>query len=254
MLAGTAVVIVFLFGMSLRNRSRYRVVCSDGRLELQRGRGMPLPFGFEAGTGAFSGLKVPAGVDCPEQHFGVEEEAEAAVVEFLVAQARRALSSPGTPNFAAVRDQLHQALRLTRLEAHRTRRTEVQELQAELVYREGRAGLARAETELRASLGRLQEAQRLNPRRYEDLGDWIAHVESLLRAISPTPGPPATGLGTPAPGAPPRGASPTVAPHAPGTSPPTTGARPPSAPPADAGAPASADGAPAPTGGGGILM
>jgi hypothetical protein len=185
------VVLVSIVGLWLyldfRNRSRFRLVCEKQQLRAERGRGLPWPLGFEPLSGPFQPLALPPDANCRTQAFSSSEEAESALLDALVAQAQRALSSARQMPPKHVRIQLQQAALITGLEAHRGRRREVEQLLADLAYREGRAGLAQAEGELRIALSRLQEAQRLASERYVDLKSWIQHLEHVLRKITPSP-------------------------------------------------------------------
>jgi hypothetical protein len=224
----------------LRNRNRYLMVCKAAKVELHKGRTFPWPFGHENVGGAeFRPVAIPAETDCRTRVFYSQEEAELGFLDFILGQVREALDKPGSANLAQAREQVLQAMLLTR--THRARRSETQKLLAELAYREGRAGLARIENELRTALARFQEAQKLDGERWEDLDDWIAHLEDLLRTVSPSPG------GTPfrPTGRLPQG-MPQPLPSLPGSSPPPTPpASSPVSPETDAGAPQT---------GGGILM
>jgi hypothetical protein len=232
-LVGT-VVLVFLV-MDLRNRDRYLMVCKEDTLELHRGRRIPWPFGHEVmGGPAFKPVKMRAQSDCRDRVFDSRDEAERAFLEFLVSQVRVALDHPGEANLAEARKQVLQALVLTR--THRSRRKTVQRLLAEVAYREGRAGLARVEDQLRTALSRFREAQKLDASRFEDLDDWIAHLEQLLRQVSPSPSQPL-----------PLTSSPVPLPGMPGSQPAagwksSADAGAPSPPAPDAGAPAAGSG------------
>jgi hypothetical protein len=141
-----------------------------------------------------------------------------------------------------------QALAITREEPHRIRRRDAEQALADIAYQQGRAGLSRVEQELRTALGHLQEARNRAEDRYEDLDDWIDHLENLLRTVVPSPG---MGAGRSGASTPRLGPAPSVHPR--------TGLQPPPPPPPlaaspDAG-PESADvDAGAAQGGGGILM
>lgn len=241
LIIGTAVSALLLV-LDLSNRNRYLMVCKAKKVELHKGRSFPWPFGHAAmGGPEFKPVPIPAEADCRTRVFHSQEEAELAFLDFILAQVREALANPGTADLSKARVKIRQALLLTRV--HRSRRKEAQKMLAELAYRSGRAGLARAENELRKALARFQEAQKLDADKFEDLEDWITHLEELLRTVSPSPGSSVT--------------RPTLLPGGslpPMTRPPLPGlpgsTRPPSSAPA---LPASPD-AGAPASGGGILM
>lgn len=242
-----SLVVIFLVA-DLRNRNRYVIVCEARRVELQQGRRLPFPFGLESvGGPEYKPVTVASDTDCRQQAFGSEEDAARALLELLLGQVRAALSNPAGSNLKEARQQLQQALLLTALQ--RGRRKEAESMLAELSYREGRAGLARAENELRLALSRFQEAQKLDGRRFEDLEEWITHLEEMLRSIAPSPfsSPPRLG---PAPGLG-AGAASQPRPARPPASRPSSGSTPP-APPAAPSAPAP-DAGPPPSGSG-ILM
>lgn len=189
----------FLLVFDLRNRNRYMLVCKANKVELHKGRTFPWPFGHESiGGPEFKPIAIPAEADCRRRVYQSREEAELGFLDFILSQARTALSNPGTVSLKQARNQVLQAMLLTR--THRTRRKETHRLLAELAYREGRTGLARVENEIRTALARFQEAQKLDGERFEDLDDWIEHLESLLRSVAPSPSgalPPLSGGSSP---------------------------------------------------------
>lgn len=185
-LIGTALSALLLV-LDLRNRDRYLLVCKPKAVELHKGRTFPWPFGHEMiGGPEYRPIEIPAEADCRDRVFHSQEEAELAFLDYLLAQARDALANPGTADLTKARTKVRQALLISR--THRSRRKEAQKMLAELAYRAGRAGLDRAENELRKALGYFQEAQKLNADKFEDLDDWISHLEDLLRNVSPSPG------------------------------------------------------------------
>jgi hypothetical protein len=239
-LAAGFVLLAMVF--DLRNRNRFIIVCEAHKVELHQGRRLPWPFGREAvGGPEYKPIAIPAEADCRHQVFGGEEEAARAFLELLLNQVRNALVNPGASNLREARQQLQQALLLSR--THRARRKEAEGMLAELSYREGRAGLARAENELRVALTRFQEAQKLDARRFDDLDEWISHLDEILRTIAPSPF--SAGAGHLGPLHPSSGPSsrPALRRRSPES-------RPSSSPPV---APQPTDAGPAP-GGGGILM
>lgn len=176
---------LFLF-FDLRKRNKYKMVCRADKVELHKGRTLPWPFGYESlGGPEFKPVQIPAESDCRSRTYHSREEAESGFLDFILSQARTALSNPGTVSLKDARTQVLQALLLTR--THRTRRKETQKMLAELAYREGRTGLARVENEIRTALARFQEAQKLDGDRFDDLDDWIEHLEGLLRTVAPSP-------------------------------------------------------------------
>jgi hypothetical protein len=186
LLAGVAVLGLLFLLADLRNRNRFTIVCNAHKVELHQGRRFPWPFGLEPiGGPEYAPVAIPAEADCRKRSFGSEEEAAKAFLDLILAQVRGALANPGASNLKQARAQLAQAMLLTR--TYRARRKEAKGMLADLSYREGRASLARAENELRIALARFQEAQKLESSRFEDLDDWISHLESLLRTISPSP-------------------------------------------------------------------
>lgn len=177
-----------LLMMDMRNRDRYLMICKPDRVELHQGRTFPWPFGHVAmGGPQFKPVLIPAEADCRDRVFQSREEAELGYLSFILGRVRNALSNPGTSDLKEARQQLLQAMLLSR--THRARRKAARKMLAELAYRDGRAGLARVENELRTALSRFQEAQKLDGNRYEDLDDWISHLENLLRTIAPSPTP-----------------------------------------------------------------
>ena len=208
-LIGTALSALLLV-LDLRNRDRYLLVCKAKKVELHKGRTFPWPFGHEViGGPEYKPIVIPAEADCRDRVFHNQEEAELAFLDYLLAQVRDALANPGTADLSKARAKVRQALLISR--THRSRRKEAQKMLAELSYRAGRAGLERAENELRKSLAYFQEAQKLNADKFEDLDDWISHLEELLRNVSPSPGttitrpalPPGFGSGAPSVSRPP---------------------------------------------------
>jgi hypothetical protein len=180
---------VMLLTCDLRNRNRYLMVCSAHKVSLKKGRTLPLPFGEETIGGAeFKPVTIPSEADCRTRIYHSQEEAELGFLDFVLEQVRTALDNPGTADLGKARQQVEQALLLTR--RHRKRRKEAQRMFAELAYREGRSGLARVENELRKALALFQKAQKVDGERWEDLDDWITHLEELLRTVSPSPGSP----------------------------------------------------------------
>jgi len=176
---------LFLF-LDLRKRNKYKMVCKANKVELHKGRTLPWPVGYESlGGPEFKPVQIPAESDCRDRTYHSQEEAEAGFLDFILAQARLALANPGTVSLKEARTQVLQAMLLTR--THRTRRKETQKMLAELAYREGRTGLARVENEIRTALARFQEAQKLDGDRFEDLDDWVDHLEGLLRTVAPSP-------------------------------------------------------------------
>ena len=239
---------LFLF-LDLRKRNKYKMVCSADKVELHKGRTLPWPFGYESlGGPEFKPVQIPAESDCRGRTYHSREEAESGFLDFILSQARTALSNPGTVSLKDARTQVLQALLLTR--THRTRRKETQKMLAELAYREGRTGLARVENEIRTALARFQEAQKLDGDRFDDLDDWIEHLEGLLRTVAPSP---SSGGPMTSPALPRRshGASPRPL-YPPGVSSPK-GALPKSTAPLPGAAPPESDAGP-PESGGGILM
>jgi hypothetical protein len=241
-LIGTSISALLLV-LDLRNRDRYLLVCKAQKVELHKGRTFPWPFGHEViGGPEYRPIEIPAEADCRDRVFHSQEEAELAFLDYLLSQVRDALANPGTADLNKARAKVRQALLISR--THRSRRKEAQKMLAELAYRAGRAGLQRAENELRKALGYFQEAQKLNADKFDDLDDWIAHLEELLRGVSPSPGSALTrpvlppGFGNPPP---------MSRPPLPGLSPL------PGQPPASAPSTSSPDAGP-PQGGGGILM
>jgi hypothetical protein len=170
----------------LRNRGRFIIVCESHKVALHQGRRLPWPFGDEPVGGLeYKPIAIQADTDCRHQVFGSEEEAARTFLELLLGRVRGALANPAASNLKDARQQLEQALLLSR--THRARRKEAEGMLAELSYREGRAGLARAESELRAALTRFQEAQKRDARRFDDLDHWISQLRSILDTIAPSP-------------------------------------------------------------------
>jgi hypothetical protein len=179
------VVGVLLLLADLSNRNRYVLVCKARTVELHQGQRFPWPFGEEPIGGPEYKPFAVADADCRTREFRSEEEASLSFLELLLTQVRGALANPAAANLKEARNQLQQALLLAR--THPGRRKEAQHMLADLSYREGRSGLVRAESELRVALSRFQETQKLDAGRFDDLDQWIAHVEELLRSISPSP-------------------------------------------------------------------
>jgi hypothetical protein len=176
---------VLLLFADLSNRSRFVLACKARTVELHQGSRFPWPFGEEPIGGPEYRPFAVAEADCRTREFRSEEEASLSFLELLLTQVRGALANPAAANLKEARNQLQQALLLTR--THRARKKEAQGMLADLSYREGRSGLARAESEVRLALARFQEAQKLDAVRFDDLDQWIAHLEELLRTISPSP-------------------------------------------------------------------
>ncbi|MCA9667819.1 MAG: hypothetical protein KC503_19600, partial [Myxococcales bacterium] len=179
---------VTLIVFDVRNRKRYRLRCSHDHLELERGRRLMWPFGFEPVGLPFRRVSMPADADCQTQIYRSQAEGESAYLDFILADVKRALGNPGTRNLKKVRDKILLAMRITRRDPHRARRAEVERYLADVAYRQGKAGLARIENELRSAISHLREAQKRASGRYEDLEDWIEHLSGLLKNIVPTPG------------------------------------------------------------------
>lgn len=197
LLALLVILLVALVAMDLHHRDRYELTCRNNRVTLRRGRRLPQPLGFEEVGGLFKPLRLLRGSACREQRsITGREEAEVVYLDVLLHQVRQALSEPQGGNLTAMREQLRQALQITRTAPHRTRRQRVLELLADLDYREGRAALSQVEAGLRTALVRLREAYRLAGDRYGDVRQWIDHLERLLQSTAPTPGTqsPAPGL------------------------------------------------------------
>jgi hypothetical protein len=185
LLLGTALV-TLLFVLDLRNRDQFLTVCSNNVVELHRGRRFPWPFGHEVvGGEEYRPITISAKADCRSQNFQSEEEAARGMLDLLLSQVRRALATPQAADLKDTRQQIQQALLLTRSFA--SRRKEVDWLLADLSYQEGRAGLVRAENELRLALSRFKETQKLDETRFEDLDDWILQIDEMLRTFSPSP-------------------------------------------------------------------
>ena len=236
---------VLLLVFDIRNRDRFLMVCKANAVELHRGRTFPWPFGHEAvGGPEFQPVEIPSEADCRTRVFDSQEEGELGFLDFIMSQVQTALANPGTADLERARRHVLQALLLAR--THRTRRKDAEKMLAELAYREGRAGLARVENELRTALARFQEAQRLDGERFEDLDDWIAHLEQLLRTVSPSPGSTAPGFAAPGFTLPAPGTASTLRNPVPGLPLPTL-------PPASAPVITAPD-AGSPQSGGGILM
>jgi hypothetical protein len=161
------------------------------------------------------------------------------------------LANPDNGQLQEVREQLQQALSLA--QNHPFRRKKAQQMMAELSYREGRAGLSRAENELRTALNRFQEAKRLdNGRDDDDLTDWIEHLENILRMITPSPSSASSPLSSPSWPSPTK-ERPVPLPLTPAPKDPSSDATvPPSIPPASL--PASPLDGGVPSSGGGILL
>lgn len=201
--------VAVVVGLDLYHRGRYELVCRDGRLELRRGRRLPLPVGTETLGGLYRPLALPPGAACPEdQILDGALAARAAYLDFILTQVAHALADPGAGLLKDLRLQLLQALEITRDPAHRARRGEVEDLLADLSYREGRANLSRIEADLRAALARLRDTRRLAPGRYADLGAWVDHLERLLASVALGPRVTSAPPRAPAPLPPERGASP----------------------------------------------
>lgn len=251
---GLVSLLAALFVVSdIRNQSRFVLVCQGNKVELQQGRRFPWPFGLEPlGGPEYKPIAISAEADCRNRTFETESDAARGFLDTLVGQVRSALANPGTANLRDARQQLIQAMMLTR--SYRDRRKEAQELLAELSYREGRASLARAENELRLALSRFQEAQKQEGSRFEDLDQWIGQIEEILRVISPSPfsSPtlPALPHG-PLPSLTPKSGSPQPTSRPAGSAPPVP--PPPGAPRPDAGPPPAGGDAALPSGSG-ILM
>jgi len=208
--------LVGLVAMDLHHRDRYELTCRDNRVTLRRGRRLPQPFGFEEVGGLFKPLRLLRGSACHEQRsITGREEAEVAYLDVLLHQVGQTLSEPEGGNLTAMREQLRQALHITRSPPHRTRRPRVLELLADLDYREGRAALSQVEAGLRTALVRLREAYRLAGDRYGDVRQWIDHLEQLLRSTAPTPGTPSPPPGLLLPPVAPKTPSPPVLPGTP---------------------------------------
>ena len=189
LLALLVTLLVGLVAMDLHHSDRYELTCRDNRVTLRRGRRLPQPFGFEEVGGLFGPVRLLRGSACQEQrNITGREEAEVAYLDVLLHQVGQTLSEPEGGSLTAMREQLRQALQITRSPPHRTRRQRVLELLADLDYREGRAALSQVEAGLRTALVRLREAYRLAGDRYGDVRQWIDHLERLLRSTAPTPG------------------------------------------------------------------
>lgn len=262
---------VLLVVKDLGNRDRFRLYCTKRDMQLQRAHRFPWPFGFETMGGPLGPLELPPDAECATQYFDNREDAEAALLGSVLAWVRRALATPESSDLERVERQLDRALQLSRRDAiHAARRREAKRLMADLAYRQGRAGLARVETDLRQALSKLQQARKLGADRYERLDDWVAQLEKVLRAISPSPGEPPSWPSGPAsmpsptsvPAQTPRSPKAGVRPAADGgrAAPSAPPLQPPSHRPADAGASKPADAGKASSGGGtsppgsGILM
>ncbi|MCB9555884.1 MAG: hypothetical protein H6707_07260 [Deltaproteobacteria bacterium] len=175
--------------LDIRNRDRFRLLCEAKRIELQRARRLLWPFGFEPAGNGFVGMQLDSTLDCGgTREFENQDEAESAYLEALIGGVRRQLPLAGNKQLKALRQRMQIVLRLTRIDPHRLRRKEVNLLLGEIAYRQGRAGLAQVEAELRSALSNLQEAQQRAAGRYEDLESWIDHLQNLLRSVAPSPG------------------------------------------------------------------
>jgi hypothetical protein len=193
---------VALLFFDLQNRGRWVLVCNPDSVAMHRGRSLPWPFGHTpVGGEAYRAIPIAADADCRTRELHNEEAAAQSFIDLLLERVRAALESPATADLDRARRHLRQALLLTRIVP--ARRGEAEHMLADLSYHEGRAGLVRAENALRLALSRFQQAQRLSADRFEDLEDWISHLEEILRSISPSPISAAAGGFAPPPGAPP---------------------------------------------------
>ncbi|MFH1129709.1 MAG: hypothetical protein V1754_00110 [Pseudomonadota bacterium] len=178
---------ILLVAADFRNRNRYRILCQNDFLSLQKGRRLFWPFGFETIKGPFSPIRISPESDCQLRVFRQQDEAEAAFLDFVLTQAQQALTSPTKSDLKQIRKQLRQASYITKKDTHRIRRKDTKQLIGDLAYAEGKAGLIRIESELRSTLSHLKEANELAGDRYQDLADWIPHLEAWLRTMSPAP-------------------------------------------------------------------
>lgn len=188
LLIGVAVVLLVAWiGFDLVHQDSYRLVCRDREVQLQRGRRLPLPFGYRPLGGVYGPLPFLVEATCDDEAFDNQERAEAAYLDFLLTQVRRALARPEGKTLPEIRRQLIRALQITRTTAHRARRRETRDMMADLSYLEARATLARTETEIRTALAHLKEARELAGSRYDDLDEWINHLEVLVEGLAPMP-------------------------------------------------------------------
>lgn len=174
--------------LDFRNRDRFRLDCSDGVLALQEGRRLPWPIGFETLGDPYKALNLGSAKPCQSQVYDSREEAEAAFIDRVVRRATETLKALPAKSLSETEIQLQQIYRACRFGPHRKRQPEIKRLLADVAYREGRAGLTRAENELRQTLSRLKQAQKYGGDQYEDLDEWIEHLDGLLKAVTPTPG------------------------------------------------------------------
>jgi hypothetical protein len=180
-------IVTTLLVFDLRNQDRYRLLCDEGKLHAQQANRFPWPFGFETLGGALRPISVHKHQNCTTQYFHGRGELELAFMQLLVDQVERALQSRAAQNLGMVRSQLLQARQLAQRPAHTGQKKRVKALLADLSYRQGRARLATVETSLREALALLHEAQKLGGDRYDDLSDWILHLQQVIRSLSPTP-------------------------------------------------------------------
>jgi hypothetical protein len=192
-IAGTAAA---LLAVDLRTSKRFRLICKDKHLQLQQAKRFPWPFGFQTVGGALRPINVANEGDCITQHFADKDEAEGAFLGFVLTQVRAAIADPASRNLADAQRQIRQVRPLTTRDAHAARAKEVKLLLADLSYRGARARLARVEMTLREASALFQRAQKLGGDRYEDVEDWIAHLERLLKSIAPSPAQRAPALST----------------------------------------------------------
>ena len=178
--------------LDLRNRDRFLLVCDDGTMSLHRGRRFPWPLGHvPAGGPNLDPVALSSTTRCHEREFDSQTSAEQAFLERLLVQVEAALDRPGGKVGEGLRKQVSQAVGLSR--RHTEYRDQARGLSAAVSYREARQSLARVEDELRAALARFREVKTFGGLGHGDVDRWIEHLESLLKAVAPVPGPKPTG-------------------------------------------------------------
>lgn len=217
-----ALVVVVAVLLSDINRRQYRLVASDGELQVERGRHLPLGFeAFEPESDALRTAYAPVPLP-PDSAFAGSEifqertDLDRALFGLLAGWARQSLDDVSADAVERARVYVERCELLPGLSEEQ--RNELRTLKADLAYQNGRRLVAEAREQLGQAQAEFETSLRLGTSRPSDASQWIEEISRRLDAFAqplpsqdgPTPPDPLT----PTPSAPPSQPEPPAEPEA----------------------------------------
>lgn len=172
---------------SFINQQNYRISCEDHRISLLRGRGLPLPYGYNE-VSSLPPIQLGAKqTTCPASIYKSQLAAEGAIVDFVLNNIKTALAQPYATDWTLIRKQLNSISALVERSQFHGRKADLDAVWGDLAYREGRFSIERIEAELRYAIDRFTEAHKRAASHYPDAIEWSRQLEQMLKQVSPAP-------------------------------------------------------------------